>query len=313
MFNNKSVSSTSIYMNNKIIAIVIATILVVCAGIVILEQHYSNDDNDSKGTIYVTMSWQKEMVEEICGDDYEVVSFLSAGTSPHSTDMTPGDITGASSASVYFYIGSGVEWELSNLSTIEDSIPGLDTVDFCSGLTLLPGDTDEGEISDPHVWTSPTYLAEFAEVVKDKLTELYPDDASTFEAGYESYTAKTTALQEAADNALSGLDGANIVIWHPAWAYLLEPYGISQEELKGPVEDSTTPSAVIAALIGSTSADNRVNIYVESASDLPLTQSQFEENGIYVTVIEVDALSTNWLTELGYVIGVFGDTIEVPE
>ena len=70
-----------IYMNKKILAIVVAVVLVTCAAVVVLADHLNSNDN-TKEKIYVTMSWQQEMVQEICGDDYEVVSFIVQGPVP---------------------------------------------------------------------------------------------------------------------------------------------------------------------------------------------------------------------------------------
>jgi len=299
-------------MNKKILAVIAAVVLVACASIIAFESYSKDNGNDSKGTIYVTMSWEQEMVEAICGNDYTVISFVEAGSDPHGTDATPSEIAGAADADVYFYIGSGIEWETTNLDTIKENIPELHTVDLCgeSGITLLEGDPDEGEETDPHVWTSPSNLAAFAEVVLNTLTERYPEDASMFETGYEEYKEKCTMAETEADEYLSGLSGSEIVIWHPAWSYLFSDYSIRQLELKESVSGSTTPATVIATLVGATSAVNPVNVYVGSIDDLPLTKGELAESGIYVNVIVVNQLATDWIDYLSYAIETFGTTID---
>ncbi|MFA6680049.1 MAG: metal ABC transporter substrate-binding protein [Candidatus Methanomethylophilaceae archaeon] len=297
-------------MNKKVLAIVAAVVLVTCAAVVVLADNWNSNDNN-KEKIYVTMSWQQEMVQEICGDDYEVVSFISAGSSPHGTNVTPSSIIGAADASVYFYIGSGVEWESNDtLNTISENCPDLNIINMCeeSNITLLEG-TEAGEEWDPHVWTSPSNLSAFAKVVRDTLVEYYPEDAEIFEAGYEDYTDKTDEIQNLADEDLSDLGVTEIIIWHPAWAYLLSPYGIEQNELMEAMETSLTTEAI--EIINGGVKDGKITIYVASVNDLSVSETDLENTlNIQITIVEINPLSLNWLDYLEYAINAFSDSVE---
>lgn len=294
-------------MNKKILAVVAAAVLVTCAAVVVFADHFDNSD-DTREKIYVTMSWQQEMVQEICGDDYDVVSFVSAGSSPHGTNVTPSTIIGAADASIYFYIGSGVEWESdTTLSTIAENCPGLDMVNMCeeSDITLLEG-SEEGEEWDPHVWTSPSNLSAFAKVVEDTLVEYYPDDTEIFESGYESYIEKTDEIQDLADEKLSGLGVTEIVIWHPAWAYLLSPYGIEQNELMEAMETSLTTEAI--QIINDGATDGKITIYVASVDDLSVSETDLEDAlDLQITLVEINPLAIDWVDYLEYAVNAFSD------
>jgi len=297
-------------MNKKILAIVVAVVLVTCAAVVVLADHLNSNDN-TKEKIYVTMSWQQEMVQEICGDDYEVVSFISAGSSPHGTNVMPSTIIGAADASVYFYIGSGVEWESkATLTIIAENCPNLDMINMCeeSNIALLEG-TEAGEEWDPHVWTSPSNLSAFAKVVNDTLIEHYPENTETFETGYENYTDKTDEIQNLADENLSALGVTEIVIWHPAWTYLLSPYGIEQNELMEAMETSLTTEAI--GIINDGVEDGKITIYVASVNDLSVSETDLENTlGIQITIVEINPLAINWLDYLEYAVNAFSDGME---
>jgi zinc transport system substrate-binding protein len=300
---------------NAAIAISLVAILAVAgvAAVIVL-----TNDSDDKKYVYTTMSWQQEMVQEIVGDEYTVVSFLEANTSPHATEITPGIIASRNTVA-YFAVGSGVEWEETNLEIIRDQ-QGITTFECCEELIelgvmdpLLEGEEHEGSeeghdhATDPHVWASPERLALIAEYVKDMMTELEPDNAAVFEAGCASYRAKVDVLIGLEQEYLTGKATTEIIVWHPSWAYLL-PDNVTEAELMEAAEAASTPSS-IAMLQGGT-PENPINVFLSEPEEINgLTQQGLCEMGIYVNIIVINILAGDWVEYLGQVIEILGDNI----
>lgn len=259
------------------------------------------------------------MVEEIVGDLYVVKSFLTPNSDPHSTALTPGSIA-SSNTVAYFAIGSSVEWEVQNIQVIKDEL-NIPTYECCEYLDdeglieLLPGechhhdhnhhDHDHGSV-DPHVWTSPEILGLIAEYVKNMMIDLDSDNGQTFIDGYERYTGRTKALETASANLKNKAD-AEIVVWHPSWAYLL-PENVSEVPILKTAQSLTTPSQMMNLKKGT--IDEPLTVFLSNEREIKgLTEKELNDSGVYVKIIVINVLAPNWLDELEKAIAVFDEEL----
>ena len=278
-------------------------------------------DEDDVAYIYTTMSWQQEMVQEIVGDTYEVKSFLKPNSDPHSSTLSPGMIV-SGKAVAYFAIGSHVEWEENNLDTIkkQNDIP---VFECCKELIekggmdeLLHGgchnhEHDHGghdHAYDPHVWTSPERLKQIAEYVMERMTELDSNNKDVFEAGCNNYVGKVEALKVLEAELLSTKATNEIIVWHPSWAYLL-PHDITESPLMPTSQPLTTPSEIMK-LKGGT-AEEPLTVFLSNELEIKgLSEKQLNDSGVYVRLIVLNVLASNWLNELEKAIITFGDELQ---
>jgi zinc transport system substrate-binding protein len=271
----------------SIVAIVIAIVLVVGAAAVVVMHNNSNDDD--RQTIAVTMAWEEDIVEEIAGDEYNVVSMMPSNVSPHTTYSQPSTVVELYSSTVYFMVGSGIEWETAFMddviSQIPDSVEIVKLADEIEYTHLYSVETSESGEYDVHIWTSPDNLAKMAEVIMDKLIELNPDNASVYEANYEAYMDKVDAVGDKMTELaeLVGDEEINILVWHPAWQYFIEQYG---------AEMGLNANMVGVESQGEVSIEDAVTlykdydvIYVSVTDEGYEYRDTLEENGINVEVV----------------------------
>lgn len=265
----------------------IAIVLVAGAAAVVVMHNNSNDDD--RQTITVTMAWEEDIVEEIAGDEYNVVSMMPSNVSPHTTYSQPSTVIELYHSTVYFMVGSGIEWETAFMddviSQIPDSVEIVKLADEIEYTPLYSVETSESGEYDVHIWTSPDNLAKMAEVIMDKLIELNPDNASVYEANYEAYMDKVDAVNdkmtELAD--LVGDEEINILVWHPAWQYFIEQYG---------AEMGLNANMIGVESQGEVSIEDAVTlykdydvIYVSVTDEGYEYRDVLEENGINVEVV----------------------------
>ncbi|NLN71525.1 MAG: zinc ABC transporter solute-binding protein [Thermoplasmatales archaeon] len=228
-----------------VIITLIAAISMVSGGVIIAVTNSS--ETDGRPVIYTSMNWQKEMIQEITGEEYVVYSFIGANQDPHDYEGTPVDAARVGSALAYFYIGAGMDWERRYLNATADS--GVRTFDCFNGARIKPylgGCTHEGhdhgggaDSPDLHIWTSPWNLTAIAEYVTDVMKALDPENASVFDEGYERYvygdsgTEHLEALAESTLKALADEKELMLVVWHGSWGYLLRDCGIDQHSIEG--------------------------------------------------------------------------------
>jgi len=291
-------------MNTTIVAIAAAAVLLAAGvGAVVL---LSGGESNDKDTITVTMSWEKDLVEDIVGDDYNVVSMMGSNVSPHEDYTTPSNVADLYSSKMYFKIGSGVEWETLFMDAVSKDIPSSVTVvDIASSITYtaLPnthhhhhdgeenGEEEEEEAYDPHIWTSPAILKSIAALVCEKVSALNPGSAEKYETNLTAFNDKVAAVDTLAGEvaALAGTEHTHVMVWHPAWQYLLAQYcnsfgcELCMESVEADGEVTPAEAAQIVKDEGCSA------IYVSTTDEGYEGRAALEEAGITVHVVNPTA------------------------
>lgn len=287
-------------MKSTLIALVAAA-AVVAAGAgaaFILLGH----DDGGKDTVAVTMSWEKDIAEEIVGDRYEVVSMMGSNVSPHEAYSTPSNISDLYKSKIYFKIGTGVEWETAFFDAVSKDIPSsVKIVNIAEGIEYVPlsnghhhhgGEEEHAEsASDPHIWTSPDNLRKIAKFMADEMSKLDPDNASAYSENLGKYSDKVDSVDvemEAVAKA-AGSAHVHVMVWHPAWKYLLEQYAErfgTDFHMVSVEEDGEVTPAEAAAIVKDEGCSS---IYVSTTDEGYEGRQALEDAGITVHVVNPTA------------------------
>ncbi|WP_298665340.1 metal ABC transporter solute-binding protein, Zn/Mn family [uncultured Methanofollis sp.] len=174
-----------------------------------------------KMLVAVTIPPQAESVGAIGGDRVDVLVLVPPGASPHTYELTPGQLTDLSRARLYAAVGSGVEFETAWMEKIREVNPRMTVVDSSEGVALLPD-------GDPHIWLSPANAKVMAENVCDGLVAADPAGKDVYEANLAAYLAHLDAL-DAEIRAEVGESGCRaFLVSHASWGYFARDYGLVQ-------------------------------------------------------------------------------------
>ncbi len=88
------------------------------------------------------------------------------------------------------------------------------------------GDTAAGR--DPHIWMSPVLVKQQAATMTDALGDLAPAHAALFRENYKLFAGNLDQLHERLKALLAPLAGQNFFVFHPAFGYLADAYGLRQ-------------------------------------------------------------------------------------
>jgi manganese/iron transport system substrate-binding protein len=229
-------------------------------------------------SVVATTTIVGDVVSRIGGDLISLTVLLPVGTDPHSFDPTPKDVAMVSEADVVFVNGGGLEAFLDNLiesAGVEDVVvPVSEGVEFLT----TGGEHDHGEDDapenehrafDPHTWTDPSNVIIWVGNIRDKLVEMDPSNAATYQGNSEGYLAELQSLDTwirdqvaeipeserkfLADHGLFeyyafayGFEQVGTLI--PGYTTLAEP---SAQELAG-IEDAIKTHGVKVILVGNT-------------------------------------------------------------
>ncbi len=289
------------------IALIMAFSMVSGGAVIILTD---SSESDGRPMIYTSMNWQKEMVQEIVGEDYAVHSLIGAGKDPHTYTETPKDAARIEGAVAYFYIGAGMAWEDRYVNVAADN--GVRSLDLFHGAGIEPytgGCAHEGHdhgAVDLHVWTSPWNLTAMAGYVRDEMKRIDPSRADDFDAGYDRYVygeGGTKALELLATEKLKALadekavegEELMLVVWHGSWGYLLRDCGIDQHSIEG----LTDPAFGRVIGLEELNHGEPFRIFVGTEAE----RSNASKAAPGCETVLVNPLSGNWLDALGDAIG----------
>jgi zinc transport system substrate-binding protein len=178
--------------------------------------------------VFVSILPQKYFVERVGGGQVGVSVMVGPGQSPETYEPTPRQMTALSRARLYFSIG--VAFEDTWMRRIQAANPALRVVAMQRGVALLPltGRGSEPGGTDPHVWTSPPRVKIIAATIRDALVEADPGHRGEFESNYRAFIAELDALDRDIRGILLSTKGKPFMVFHPAWGYFAQDYGLRQ-------------------------------------------------------------------------------------
>ena len=202
--------------------------------------------------VFVSIGPQLESVQRIGGGAVDVHAMLPAGLSPETYSPNVRLMSALARADAYITIG--VPFEKPLIKKIRVSFPKLKIIDGTVGMKFrrMEGgahhhhhhDHDDGDDEhdgeagedDPHVWLDIENMKCHARTVATVLAELLPDkEHATVEARASEYLHELDLLAAELKTKLMHLRGTEVVVYHPAFGYFLDDYGICQKavELEG--------------------------------------------------------------------------------
>ena len=200
--------------------------------------------------VFVSIGPQLESVRRIGGGEVDVHAMLPAGLSPETYSPNVRLMSALARADVYVTIG--VPFEKSLIEKIRASFPNLKIVDGTAGMTFRrmedghhhehhhhghdDDDDDDEDMDDPHVWLGIENMKCHARTVAAALAELLPDaEHAAVDGRAIAYLRELDALANELKTKLAPLRGTEVVVYHPAFGYFLDDYGIRQAavELEG--------------------------------------------------------------------------------
>ncbi len=220
-------------------------VTVVVCGLVLglvagLSPAWGQRDGGDKLRVAVSILPQQYFVERVGGAHVDVMVLVGPGQSPHAYEPTPREMARLSEAKVYFRMG--VEFEASIVPRVERMFPQMKMVDLRKNVPLRMMETrcthghDHGEhgqghvheVKDPHIWLSPRLVKIQARTICETLCELDPVRAGTYRENLKAFHADLDKVHDEIAAALKPLRGKEVFVFHPAYGYFLDEFGLEQ-------------------------------------------------------------------------------------
>ena len=182
--------------------------------------------------IVTTVAPITSIVANVAGPGVTITGLIPEGTNSHTFEPPPSAAAALSSADVIFINGLG----------LEDPTEVLAKANLAAGARIVKlGDEVlpesewifdfafpvEGGKPNPHLWTNPPMVREYAAVIRDTLSEADPASATTYQKNFETFASRIEALDAAMIDATESIEPANrtLLTYHDAYAYFADNYG----------------------------------------------------------------------------------------
>jgi zinc transport system substrate-binding protein len=266
---------------------------------------------------FCSIAPQEFFIERVGGELVSVNVLVGPGQSPHTFEPTPRQMADLAESDVYFAIGLPFEDRL--LGRVEELGSGIRVIDTSEGIprrqvedayghdgehhadhanhadhASSTYDDEHGGLPDPHTWLNPRFAKMQARNICSALKELVPEHGAEFEANLSRLLRDLDALDAELTDALGPLAGESIYVFHPAFGYFTDAYGLRQVPIElGGMEPSARE---LAGLMDHATSEGVRVIFVQPQFSTRSARAIAEEIG--GVVVPIDPLSPDYMDNL---------------
>lgn len=185
---------------------------------------------EDKLVVAATIFPAADIARHVAGPGTRVIQILPAGASPHTFDLTPGQLRELQAARVIFKIGGVDDW----IDGVAESLPQATIVPLFKGIALQPSREHghdhaaapgHGEF-DPHYWLSAANGMIMAGNIAAALSAADPANAPLYDRNYRVYARELASLHQEIKKELSALRSNQMIVLHDGWRYFAAAYGL---------------------------------------------------------------------------------------
>ena len=222
----------------------------------------------------------------IGGDKVSITGLVPEGTNSHTFEPPPSASAVLSEADIVFINGLQLEEPTKELAQ-ETAKDGSQIVEI--GTTVLPESEyiydfsfpeEEGK-PNPHLWTDPTWAIKYAEVIRDTYAERDPDNVDYYQANFDAFEAKATALADALRKDQRSVPGPRALLtYHDAYAYFAQTFDWAVIGAIQPQNFEDPAPKEVAELIDQIRAENVPTIFGSEVFPSKALKQIADETGV---------------------------------
>ena len=187
---------------------------------------------DERPLIATTVSPITSIAASIAGDRARIEGIVPEGVNSHTFEPSPQIAKLLSTADLILINGLKLEdptLELARLNKkaktqiVELGTLVLPKADYIYDFSF----PKSGGKPNPHLWTDPGYAIKYAEVIKNKLSEIDPKNASYYAENFATFKKQASELGAAVAEDQKSVPAGNLkmLTYHDAYAYFAKSYG----------------------------------------------------------------------------------------
>lgn len=207
-------------MKNKyvFVTVMLAVLLLLGVGLTEIYVNHTEEKEDGQYTVVTSFYPMYIAALNVVGENNHIrLENLSEPQTGclHDYQLTPADMQLLSTADAFIINGGGIE---SFLGEVAEQYPDLTIINASEQVDLIE--------DNAHAWMNIEDYMTQVKTIEAELSAEDPADAEQFSENAEAYLAKLSSLKEQADAVKPLTEGKNIVIFHEAYEYVAEEFGM---------------------------------------------------------------------------------------
>lgn len=273
--------------------------LVLAAGPACGSTEEATADPSTEGLVVATtVAPITSIAAAVIGDLAEIRGLVPEGTNSHTFEPPPSAAETLADADVLFLNGLQLEEPTKELAVanLSDGAPIVELGELTITEDRYLYDfsfPEAGGKPNPHLWTNPPMAVTYAELIRDQMIELDPDNEATYRANTTAFEAEVDELDAGMRAAFETVppDDRKLLTYHDAYAYFAREYGW---EVIGAIQvaDFQEPTAAeVADLIDQVRDEDLPAIFGSEVFPSPVLEQIGSEAGVrYIDVLRDDDL-----------------------
>lgn len=268
----------------------------------------SSAETSARLAVAVGIAPYADLVRRVAGETVRIHTAVPPGQSHETYQPSAKQIAALSDCRLYF--SADLPFERVLIPKLAGIAPALEVVSLRRGVPLRAMTDDETECAhdhahehdhdhhagepDPHIWLAPQLLAIQVETIADALARLLPHHAADVRTNAEAVRAECDQLDAELRQLLEPLRGRPLYVYHPAFGYFADAYGLRQVAVEAGGKEPTAKQ--LGALIERARGEEVKVIFVQP--QFPQTSARAVAAAIGGAVVALDPLAPDALANL---------------
>ena len=242
--------------------------------------------------IFVSITPQKYFVERIGGNDVKVEVMVKPGESPATFNPNPKKMSRLANSKLYFSIG--VPFERIWISRLKAIQPDLKFISLNQNLGLKIKSGYSQNKKDPHIWLSPLLVKNMVTEIEVALSKEKPEREKIFKINHTALAQELDMLDQEIRDILANGKTRSFMVFHPAWSYFAEAYGLEQISIEHNGKEPGPRS--LQEIVNRGKKSNIKTIFVQKQFGLSVAKNIAKMIG--ATIQEMDPLAENYFENM---------------
>ncbi len=246
------------------------------------------------------------LVERIGGHHVDVNVLVGPGKSPATYDPTPKQFAELINADVFFRLDLPFESRL--IENIQAASGHVKVVNLQQNIDMrrMKSHGDHGKgADDPHSWLDPRNAKVMAGTICKALASIRPALEQKFENNLDKLETDLDDLHARISNKLSGLSGRRLYVYHPAYGYFADAYGLEQVPVA--VQGKQPSARELARLVDQAKKDGAGAVFVQPQFSQKAAKTL--AGAIGAEVVPLDPLARDYIRNLADIADKLSDNL----